>query len=408
MKATITARMVASLKATGRPYNVRDTKIVGFMLRVSGKGKASYAVWYRLPTGKSAIYTLGKADILSVAQARVLAREALNAAAHGQDPRQEKRAAKGDTLRGFLDGEYREHMAKWRTGHTQVKRIRTGFPGLLDKKLVDITEWQVSKVRGKRLKEVSAGTWNRDLSALKACLSRAREWGMIEVNPIADMKREKEDRQPVTRYLEPDEEQRLLEALDSRQERMRRERDTFNAWRRERGYKEFPDVRAVAYVDYFSPMVLLALHTGARRGELFNLEWRDVDLKQAMLTVRGEITKSGKTRHIPLNAVALFVLQNWRAQTSSDRLIFESPTGGRFDNANTSWRNLMKEAAIDNFRWHDIRHHFASRLVMAGVDLNVVRELLGHSDLKMTMIYAHLSPKNLSDAVSLLVRQTAE
>jgi len=88
----------------------------------------------------------------------------------------------------------------------------------------------------------------------------------------------------------------------------------------------------------------------------------------------------------------------------SDKLIFPSRDGQKMHNIQTSWENLRKEAKIDDFRWHDMRHHFASRLVMNGVPLNTVRELLGHTNLEMTLRCAHLAPEQKERAVAVLDR----
>jgi integrase len=226
------------------------------------------------------------------------------------------------------------------------------------------------------------------------------EWGLLTSHPLASVKRAKVDRLGTIRYLTEDEGQRLREALDTREAKRREGREKFNQWRGERGYKTFPEFGI--YTDHLKPIVLLALNTGCRRGELFNLGWQDIDFGNRLVTVVGKTAKSLQTRHIPLNDEAFDTIQKWHSQRGKSEYVFPSSDGERMDNISTSWEHLMEKAKIKKFRFHDCRHDFASKLVMAGVDLNTVRELLGHSDIKMTLRYAHLAPQKLAAAVAKL------
>ena len=194
----------------------------------------------------------------------------------------------------------------------------------------------------------------------------------------------------------------MRNALTERDQRLRKNRASGNAWQRARHHEELPDLSSVAFADYLQPMVLLSLNTGLRRGEILQLRWADVELLRRELIVRGDNAKSGKTRHIPLNNEALTTLQQWRSDSKSTEWVVAGHDGERMRAVKTSWKRGLRSAAISDFRWHDLRHHFASRLVMNGVDLNTVRELLGHSDLTMTLRYAHLSSEHKADAVAKL------
>jgi integrase len=289
-----------------------------------------------------------------------------------------------------------------------LKRLRHCFEGTLGStRLHEIVPLRIEKWRGKKLDEgLSKSTLNRDLSALKAALSKAVEWGLIHSNPVAKVKLYPLDDNASVRYLNPDEENRLRTALIKRDENLRNRRTQFNQWRRERHLPLFPEFGPEDFPDHLHPIVLLALNTGMRRGEIFNLRWSSVDLDKALLEVAGPGAKSGHTRHIPLNLEAIRALKRWRKPnaTAKDR-VFPGIGGERLTNINTAWGSLTKRADLQDFRFHDCRHHFASRLVMQDVALNTVRELLGHSEISMTLRYAHLAPEHKADAVAKLVPQ---
>ncbi len=402
----ITTRILRTLEPRDKVYEITDTELKGFTIRVMPSGMLSYSVRYRLRNGRQDRMKIGLSTECTLEQAKDEARKILADVIRGDNPVESRRAARSHTLESFLAEEYWPVvLSKRRRGKEVLARIRVAAASLLSKKLLEVNAWTLEKWRASRLKDgVAAATINKDIAVVKAALSKAVEWNFLDTHPLARLKPLKVDSQAKVRYLDAKEGQRLLNAMDIREEDMRAARDRHNQWCKERNYPEFPNLRDVIFADYLKPMVLLSLNTGMRRGELFSLKWQDINLERAMLTVTGETAKTGKTRHIPLNAIALDVLKQWRSQSDGDGLVFPGKNGERFDNVKNAWKALLEIAEITGFRWHDMRHDFASKLVMAGCDLNTVRELLGHSDIKMTLRYAHLAPEHKAEAVRVLER----
>src|SRR5262249_12179334 len=207
--------------------------------------------------------------------------------------------------------------------------------------------------RRDRLKEgVKPVTLNRQIDTLRAALKKAVDWNVIATHPLTGLKRLKVDDDERVRYLKPDEENRLRDALMKRETNLREARDRFNEWREARHKTTLP-ARTEEFVDHMRPMVLLAMNTGLRRGEIFSLHWSDIDFSTKMLTVRAAAAKSGDSRRVPLNEEALGVLRGWHKQNKSDddAFVFPGEEGKRLTNVNKSWATVVKLAKLRDFRF---------------------------------------------------------
>ncbi len=269
-----------------KPIEIRDRDLKGFILRVQPSGSTSYIV--QLGRGKR--ITFGDAAILTPAQARGKAKVALGAVADGRDPKAALKVEEGTsapTLRAFIDDTYAPWAeANRKTGAEPVTRIKYAFPDFLDTELSSITAWNIEKWRKAKLQQGrTMNTCNRDLMCLKAALSRALDWELIDRHPLAKVKPGKVDQSGVVRYLSRDEESRLRKALVDRDAEHQAARQRGNAWRAERDRDPMPALGT--YADHLTPMVLISINTGLRQGELFNLAWQDVNLEGALLSVRG-------------------------------------------------------------------------------------------------------------------------
>lgn len=240
--------------------------------------------------------------------------------------------------------------------------------------LAKVTPAMIAQQRDRLARESLSGrpiapaTVNRYLQALSHAFTNAvREWGWIENSPVPRVRRLKEPRGRV-RFLSDDERGRLLDACrDSDEPRL-------------------------------YPLVLLAVSTGARSGELRALRWPDIDLERGMAVLHH--TKNGERRAIPLAGPALEEMkQRSKVRRIDTDLVFANPQGvATFPRK--AWNRVLRAAEIEDFRFHDLRHSAASYLAMSGATLAELAEILGHKTLAMVKRYSHLTEQHTSRVVA--------
>ena len=196
-------------------------------------------------------------------------------------------------------------MEHRRSGESTVAILKSSFVDLLDLELEAVSVKHVEAWRtGLTRRGLKVASINRKVTALKAALNWAYKRGIIKAYPLVRLEMLRDESDHRVRYLSGEERERLFEALDARERRLREERTRYNQWLKARGKTPLPSLDKAPFADHLKPMILVSLNTGIRQGSLFALRWSDIGLKEAILTVRAASSKSGKTIRIPLNRTA--------------------------------------------------------------------------------------------------------
>lgn len=211
-------------------------------------------------------------------------------------------------------------------------------------------------------------TINRHIATLKHIFTKALDWEMVEEFAWKKVRKVKllEENNRRLRYLSIEECQRLIECCGPR----------------------------------LKPIVIMALNTGMRKGEILNLTWDNIDMQHDLILL--DQTKNGESRQININKTLKATLISLPRRIDDGYVFYDPITNSPYQSVKRSLATALKKAGIRDFHFHDLRHTFASHLVMSGADITTVKELLGHKSLSMTLRYSHLSASHKSEAVDVL------
>ena len=335
------------------------------MAKTKGIYKRGSVYWIRYAglDGKT-VYESSKSTKLKDAQALLAKRKA--AIVEGKQP--EVKRIKNYTFRELTEEYLRwaERQRSFRSKKGFILQLLDRFGSLPLRRFntMLIEQFQTERIQ----KGNKPATPNRLITTLKHMLTKAVEWEMVEEDVLKRIRKVKllEENNKRVRYLSKAECQMLINNCE-------------------------PHLR---------PIVITALNTGMRKEEILSLKWEQIDFVHGFIHI--EVTKNGERRDVPINKTLKNTLNGITRRLDVPYVFYDLRTGKRYMDVKRSFHTALRRSGITDFRFHDMRHTFASHLVMAGIDLTTVKELLGHKTLTMTLRYAHLAPSHKMAAVDIL------
>jgi integrase len=387
VREKLTDRFAATVAPTpGRIERYFDTdkrSPRGFLLRVTSAGARSWALQYREPqSGRQREMTIGDVKSWPFTEARKQGHELRRVVDAGGDPLDRGRA---EPIVTELVQRFEDEALPRRAEKTQIEyraMLRDYLlPALGNRKVSGVVRADIEKLH-RRISET--GKLRRANAVRSICsilFTQAIVWGLRDDNPAAHIKPNVEHGRE--RYLSAAEIERLGAVLDH--------------WRPRR-----PDS-----VD----AITLALLSGARRGEIVGMRWADLDLEAAVWTKPPGLTKQRRAHRVPLSPEAVAVLRRRQAEgTDTNKIVrlwddHVFAGGGTKTHTNTlerDWSQIRAAAGIEDVRFHDLRHSFASLLVSEGLSLPIIGRMLGHTRPTTTSRYAHLADQPLREAAGIV------
>lgn len=360
-----------------RAVSYFDAEIRGFLLEHRASGGATYYFRYRDASGRTRLCRIGRLGEIPLADARMRAYEMRRLVAEGGDPKAGRhRLQAAPLLEDFVRERYlpfaRARKRSWKMDEMMLRRHL--LPAFGGQPMSRVTRAEVMLFhQAAREKGYAAGTCNLMLVLLKSIFNCAIRWDALPAgaNPCEGVA-PFEDHGARERYLTREEVRRLFKELEGN-----------------------PNVLVCR-------VIRLLLYTGARKREVLDARWDEIDWERRLLVVPASRSKSRRPRHIPLSDAALALLRSVSREPGVPWVFFNPRTGRPPVSIHCAWDSIRRGTGLQDVRLHDLRHSYASFLVNAGRSLYEVQRLLGHNDPKVTMRYAHLSPQAMLEAVNAL------